>query len=924
MASWERRVTDAQHAQLQALFDLAEVASFAQDPREIYRAAMRSLRRATEADRAAVLVFDRDGVIRFKAWNGLSDAYRAAVEGHSPWQRGAPDAQPILVPDVEQGTDLAQFRELFANEGVGALAFVPLLGKAGVIGKFMLYYNAPHEFRDEEIRVAQVIAAHVAFAAERRIAELELRDSEARFRAAFLQAAVGMAETSLAGQFRLVNERCCQMLGYTHEELGRMTYLKVAHPEDRDACARETARLLAGETPSCSMETRVLRKDGGTAWVLLYMSVVRDRNNQPQYLLCVMEDISVRVRAGQALRAKRRQLALARSAARLGIWECDLRRKRTVFSAELAELCGLAPGHPAMSREQWVELIHPSDRERVRGLIEESIGSARGWDTEFRVVWPDGSVHWLLGKGTVFLDDAGRAVRAGGVHVDITEHKQAEASLRESEERFRLMADTAPVMIWMAGVDKGATFFNTPWLTFTGRTLEQERGNGWVDGVHPDDLARCVAEYTAAFDARKSFHIEYRLRRADGQYRWVLCSGVPRFAPGGVFAGYVGSDTDITDVKRAQDESLRRQKLESLGVLTSGIAHDFNNLLGSILMDAELAEAEIAEGATPAGEIGKIKSVAIRASEIVRELMIYSGQDKAELTAVDLSRLVEEMLELLKVSISKHAVLKTELAPQLPAVLGNAAQLRQVAMNLIINASEAIGSRDGTIRVVTSLVEDGGSVRLEVADTGAGMTDEQKARVFDPFYTTKFAGRGLGLAVVDGIVRAHGGSIAIESAPGRGTRFGIRLPCAAAPAPEAVDREVVEEEPVEGGGSTVLLVEDEDVLRGSVSKALSMRDFQVMEAGDGTSAVDLIRNRENRIDIVLLDMTIPGLSSREVIAEARRERPEARLILMSAYSREMAANALGGLAIDGFLRKPFPAVQLLRLLKVKRLKDGRL
>jgi signal transduction histidine kinase len=308
--------------------------------------------------------------------------------------------------------------------------------------------------------------------------------------------------------------------------------------------------------------------------------------------------------------------------------------------------------------------------------------------------------------------------------------------------------------------------------------------------VHPEDLDRCHASYCSSFDARRNFHIECRLRRADGAYRWMLCTGVPRFERG-VFAGYIGSDVDITDLRRAQEESFERQKMETLRVLIGGIAHDFNNLLGSILAESDLAEADFASGASPAEGIQTIRSVAIRAAEIVRELMIYAGHDQAPQEPVEVSRLVEEMLELLKVSISKHAVLTTDLDRNLPRAQVSAARLRQVVMNLLLNASEAMGEQDGAIHVTTALVTGGRSlapddpanlpygdyVRLEVSDTGCGMTEETKARIFDPFFTTKFAGRGLGMAVVQGIVRAHGGAIHLLSTPGRGTRVQILLPC---------------------------------------------------------------------------------------------------------------------------------------------------
>jgi PAS domain S-box-containing protein len=513
---------------------------------------------------------------------------------------------------------------------------------------------------------------------------------------------------------------------------------------------------------------------------------------------------------------------------------------------------------------------------------------------------------------------------------DVTERRQAEAALRESEDRFRNFADAAPVMIWVAGPDALRVFVNKAWLTFTGRTLEAELGRGWSDRVHPDDRERCLAAYEKAAGGRAGFQMEYRLRRADGEYRWVLDVGVPRFTRGGGVAGYIGSCVETSEGRRAREEAAARQRLESLGVLSGAIAHDFNNLLGSILADAELALAEIAAG-TPCGEeIERIRTVAIRASEIVRELLIYAGQDKAALEPVDVSLLVEEMLQLLRISIPKSAMLNSDLAKSLPPVLSNAPQLRQVVMNLVINAAEAIGPKSGAINVSTSRlivrpgtdgipgspVPEGDYLRLEVSDTGDGMPEEVQNRIFDPFFSTKSAGRGLGLAVVKAIVTAGGGFINMMSLPGQGTRFEILFPCARnLDSRKQPGASPVRGEEVPNLAANLLLVEDEDGLRLAVAKMLRKTGISVIEAGDGRAAIDLIRNRDRAIDVILLDMTIPGASSQEVFAEAQRVRPEAKVIVTTAYGREAAGASLEDPQVKGFIRKPYQFADLVQVLK---------
>jgi len=387
---------------------------------------------------------------------------------------------------------------------------------------------------------------------------------------------------------------------------------------------------------------------------------------------------------------------------------------------------------------------------------------------------------------------AGEGIWVLGSIVDISKRKRGEAWLRESEERFQAIADASNVLIWMSGPDKLCTFFNKGWLEFTGRTMEQEIGSGWTEGVHPEDLERCLALYETAFDARRSFQIEYRMRRNDGEYRYVIDTGVPRFGPNNTFMGYVGSCLDVTGFKREQETMMATQKLESLGILAGGLAHDFNNLQSGIIALSELMLEKPNLDSSIAVDLREIRDIAMQGSKIVHELMVYAGEDSADIEPVHLSPLVEEMRELLRLSISRRAILRIHLDPSLPPVLANATHIRQLIMNLVINASDAIGTSEGFIELTTSLGRaskrkpgsrrsnpaERACVRIVVSDTGCGMTEELQRKIFDPFFSTKTTGRGLGLAVVQGIVRRYDGVIELTSAPGQGTRFEILLPCA--------------------------------------------------------------------------------------------------------------------------------------------------
>ena len=278
-----------------------------------------------------------------------------------------------------------------------------------------------------------------------------------------------------------------------------------------------------------------------------------------------------------------------------------------------------------------------------------------------------------------------------------------EDALRETEERFRKLADATPVIMWLKNTDHHVSFINRAGAEFFGLSVEQLTSEGWMHLMHPDDREVANAVYYAAVERQANDQVEFRARRADGEYRHMLATTGPRYV-GDIYVGQAGTLVDITDLKRRQEEDLARQKLESLGTLAGGIAHDFNNLLNAIVAQTELALAEIAEGASVEAQLRTIAGVALQGAEIVRELMVYAGQGEATLEPVNISDLMEDTMELLKVVVSKHAALKFDLGAAVPAVRADPGAIRQLLVNLVVNASEAIGDRDGVIQVSTSRV----------------------------------------------------------------------------------------------------------------------------------------------------------------------------------------------------------------------------
>lgn len=392
---------------------------------------------------------------------------------------------------------------------------------------------------------------------------------------------------------------------------------------------------------------------------------------------------------------------------------------------------------------------------------------------------------------------------ASGEHVgnyviyrDITERKRAEEHLVESEARFRAMADTAPVMIWTTGTDGFCDYFSKPWLEFTGRTMDQEVGTGWTQGVHPDDVEQCLG-FWPAFHARKPFRLEYRLRRADGEYRWILESGLPRYTASGEFVGYIGSNVDINDLKRVEEEreSLRQlqadlahmNRLATVGELTASLAHEIKQPLAAAAIHAGACvrwlQRDVPDVMNACEAASAVVAEVMRGSTIIDRVRSLYGRGIPQREPVDVNEIIREVVALVSDTARWHSIsTRTELDVELPMATADRVQLQQVLMNLMLNAAEAMKDTGGEMAVTSRKTEDG-QLLVSVSDSGAGFPTEETEHIFEAFFTTKPQGTGMGLAISRSIVEAHGGRLWANTNAVQGATFQFTLPSGKGPAP---------------------------------------------------------------------------------------------------------------------------------------------
>ncbi len=704
-------------------------------------------------------------------------------------------------------------------------------------------------------------------------------------------------------------------------------------PEDhrRD---KELIRKAIESHERGTYEQRFLRPDNSVGYYMSSFQGKYDENGELVAMLGTVQDITERKRAEEALRESEEKFRGIYEESPIGIELYD--REGTLLDANAACL----------------DIFGVSDRAAVKGFklfedpnLSEELKAQlrRGENVRYETPFDFERVKALRlyetsKSGTIYLDalitplrDMTKSSVTGYlVHLqDITERKRAEEALLESEARYSAVVRQAKDGVLIIQ-DEELQFANQSLGDILGYAPGEMENTPYLKYVAPESRAMIAERVKERLEGKNVPQLyEAKLIRKDGTILEAEISGSVIQYRGRV--ADVGIIRDITDRKRAEEEHRKLenqmrevQKLESLGVLAGGIAHDFNNLLMAILGNADLAQLALSPVSPAANHIEEIVRASQRAADLCRQMLAYSGKGRFVVSRYDISEIVREMGQMLDVSISKKAMMRYSLAEGLPAVEADATQIRQVIMNLITNASEALGEERGVITVATGLMEcdetylsesylddrlpGGAYIFLEVSDTGCGMDADARRRIFDPFFTTKFTGRGLGLAAVLGIVRGHKGAIKVYSEVGRGTTFKILLP-AVEWEPGERGKTDGENEPLKSGG-IILLVEDDPDVRKVASAMLVKLGCRVLTANNGLEGLEVFRTHGSEITCVILDLMMPEMGGEETFRELRKLRSDIPVILSSGYNEQDVTQRFAGRGLTGFIQKPYTMANL--------------
>jgi PAS domain S-box-containing protein len=749
----------------------------------------------------------------------------------------------------------------------------------------------------------------------RRMAD-DLRESERRLRAVFENAATGILQTDQDDRFVAVNDRICQMLGYRRDELIGMTIGELTFPEDRHLSRTLNQQLHEGRLPVLQYEKRYVKRDGSPLWVLVGVSAVRDEAGRYMYSVGTVVDISERKAAEAQVRLQAAALAAAPNA--ISLSKTDSQGTIVWVNAAFTKLTGYSP-EEVVGRSHHLLSSGQQDRAYYQRLWA-TIARGEVWRGELVNRRKDGTLYHEEMGITPLSDEAGKTTHYVAIKQDITARKQAEAALRESEARFRTLADAVPLMIWQSGPDRACEYFNRGWLEFTGRSIQEELGSGWVEGVHDEDRRACLYAFERAAERRAPFEVEYRLRHRSGEYRWVLDRGHPRFRSDGGFLGYIGAAADIDQRKQAEAalaaarqsaeraksaaEEASRAKDHFLAVLS----HELRTPLTPALASLSLLEGEAELPGSVRPRLDVIRRNIELEARLIDDLLdvtrIARGKVDLDRKPVRLLDVIRQAVEVVQPDIDArrlHFGVKTN--GESYVVDADATRLQQVFWNLLRNAIK-FTPRGGCVGVSCS-GRAGGQVVVEVHDSGEGIEPDLLPHIFDAFEQAErsvrrqFGGLGLGLTISKALVELHGGRIEARSAgPGQGATFQVYLPVVSAepalPAAASTRRSPVR--------LRILLVEDHGDTAEMLGLLLGAEGHDVERVADVSAALDAVATRT--FDLLISDLGLPDASGLDLMRELRRRGIVFPGIALSGYGQEQDVRQSREAGFSAHLTKP--------------------
>ncbi|MDQ7784211.1 MAG: PAS domain S-box protein [Desulfomonilaceae bacterium] len=757
----------------------------------------------------------------------------------------------------------------------------------------------------------------------------------------------GVIVTDTEGRITALNRETENLTGWTEEEaLGRPLeeVFVIVNEKTRTPCENPVHKVLqTGEVVGLANNTLLLAKDGSERILADSAAPIRAEDGEVWGVALVFRDVTERVRAEEELKKSEALLKEAQRVAHIGHWELGDPSGAPTWSEEIFHIFGLDPvlGEPSFAAHR--DMIHAEDWALLDRAVRRLSAEGEPYDIEFRVIRPDGSVRWMNAKGYAGRNEQNETVRLFGTAQDITDRKKTEEALARSESRLSTAVTMAHLGHWEYDVVKDLFTFNDHFYRMFRTTAEQVGGYTMSSAdyarrfVHPDDMALVKEETQKAIESNDPYfsrQLEHRILYADGEIGHISVKYfVVKDELGRTVKTY-GVNQDITERKKSEQERenlLRQlaqaQKMEAVGTLTGGIAHDFNNLLTIINGYTELILLEKSEDDPIYPDLMKILETGRKGAELVQRLLALSRKGKVNPESLDLNRVIEESVALMKRTFPKMIEIDTSLDKELSMVNADASQIEQVLMNLCVNAKDAMpnGGRIG-IRTKNILLGEenirerpeaktGRYVLMEISDTGSGISAEIIERVFEPFFTTKGwdfkKGTGLGLPVAKGIVEQHSGWITCRSEEGKGTAFSVYLP-AIGEESDLGEPKMEESSPT---GKKILLVDDEEFVRDLGRRILERAGYTVITASGGKEALEICKRARETIGLVILDLMMPQMGGEECLDELLRIDPHLKVIVSTGHSLTETESSRLGTRARGFVNKPYEVEQLVRVVR---------